>query len=228
MRTFVVFSLALLAASGLNGCVSRNVAIVTDNAYQAPPVSDSLSHHISPGSLKDDDRLVLLGVRYKNPLRFRQEISIRQHPRASEGRSGMSIEPTGDNEDLLVLMKFKGDAGPTAYVQPLPCRTDTGVLWCIFTSSPNESHIKITLPAPGKAIYAGHLQYEIEDQFPDRGTQNHPLVRKLALSNEHEKDIAAALVKWPILTGRQLVQALGTVQRGRAAVFVPGSKEFKE
>lgn len=226
MRSTAVVILASLLLF-ISGCSARNVAVVTDTNLQAPKVWDNLSHQVSETAIAEEDRLVILRVSHKNPLLFRNELNFRQYPKGSQGRSSLTIYPEGEAGDVLVLLKFKADAGETAYIQPMPCKSSSGG-WCVFTSSPEESHATIVLPPPRGLLYAGHLHYEIQDQFPHRGTQSHPLVKQLTVTNAEQVDLPAAMKKWPLLKKRIAKSNMATVHNGRAKVFVVGSKEFKE
>lgn len=224
LTTAIILGCLVILSSG---CASRNVAVVSDNDLRAPKVWDSASHQVNDASINEDDRLVIFGISHKNPLLFRNELNFRQYPKAKEGRSYLTIYPEGKEGDTLVLLKFKADAGETAYLQPLPCKPSTNT-WCVFTRSADESHVTIALPKPGQILYAGRLYYEIEDQFPHRGTQNHALVKQLKVTNTEEQDIPTALQKWSLLKNRVITKDMAKVHKGRAKVFVVGSKEFNE
>jgi hypothetical protein len=200
------------------GCSSRNVALVIDNENSGPEVGDSLSAYILPASIEEDERLVLLRISNQNLLNFNQEIGIIQHPKADSGRSYMEIKSSDSNMDELVLFKFNKKAGPNAFLEPFPCGVGVNG-WCAFQRYGKEYHLRLKLPDSGSVAYAGRWHYEIVDQYPHRGTQNSPLLKNMGITSNYKQDLEEALVKWPFLKDKRIMESIGTVKSGRAKEF---------
>lgn len=213
MRLSIVI-LGVIAFVTMSGCVSQNVALVTDVDSKAPKVSDSLSHLLGPDQINKNDRLVILRISYKNPLLFKNSVQVSQHPRGKTGRSLFEIYFQDKTGSTLVLLKFKADAGDTAHVQPKPCVSVANATCYSLTAGFDETYLNIGLPPSGKVAYAGRLYYELVDQFPHRGTQNYPIVKNMKLENGYDQDVKVALQKWPTLKHRKIGRSIASIQSG--------------
>lgn len=195
------------------GCAFQRVAPVRD-ADKPPLGLLDTSYEINQSDVRKDDRLIVLRISHKNPLRFSNSAEVRQYPSSKTGYSIVSLFLNNADDDKIFLIRFKSDGGDTAYVHPTPCLKERNIR-CNINCYADHSYLKIKLPAPGKSTYAGHLSFVLEDQFPHRGTQNYPVIKRLNIVDEYDKDIKIALKKWPILIKSEVAKNIAVIETGR-------------
>lgn len=214
MRILVYFLLAMFISCFLIACVGHDVAIVNDINPQPVDFFNKRKNRIEQANIQKGDRLVVLRLRYKNPLEFANLIRIRQFPHSKTGNSVAEMLLDDASGNQLTLLRFRDDGGENAYVRPTPCLYYANINCGYSPIAIDETYVKIKLPPPGEVSYAGVFSYEIEDQFPHRGTKNYPLLKKMKLTDEYEIDKKMALKNWPILLHRHLSKNIANIRTG--------------
>jgi len=168
--------------------------------------------------LNETDRLVLVSFKYKNPLEFGNVIRVYQNnaERAYTDKRITDVYLVEKSDDyMLLLFSFSQGGENTAVIQPAGCNQKF-TTFCFSGLSGAGGYFNVNLPADGEVTYAGTLAYSIVDQFPDRGTQNYPLIKKINVKNNFNKDMKTAVNYWPVLKNKKIRVKLASISKGNA------------
>jgi hypothetical protein len=173
---------------------------------------------IEEASGQDHSRLVAFQLQYENPVKFQHYINIRQVNKKIECGHKISLYLSKENSGHILLIDFPPECGGQVELSLSACKPAIKLSHydkCQSSEIYAERILKLKIPEKDQLLYAGKLEYRLDDIYPHRGTSNFPVYKFIEYTYEQNASFDKYFENGARLKGYKLVYGKGelTIRR---------------